>query len=399
MSELVSKLYTVGLGILTSLSFVFTSITERISFPRETSLTLRQNLITINDKPPELHIQGITSLNEDIPNGKESSSTLPANNPITITKKSTSSSSYLPKNEAPTVSIVPTNSIESTIAMDSYKDADSDMSAFNSPCTQIIGYKLGTFDSQFEISKQEFLKIVNEASSLWSSAYGSTLFVYDTNGPLTINLIYDGRQERTKENKLLSLEIANTKEAATTLRELYENDKATYEVQAKQHTDEVEVYNSKFKVYEDRVIEYNKRGGAAKAEYDQMMAEKENLSNEAVRLDTERKKLLSLVETINVKIKRHNELIAYANSLITENNRFGAKKFTEGSYDPATKSIAIYQYTDLIKLKRVLAHEFGHVLSIGHTKDKNSIMHYINTGTTTLLTKDDITLLKASCAN
>ena len=129
-----------------------------------------------------------------------------------------------------------------------------------------------------------------------------------------------------------------------------------------------------------------------------MMREKEDLSKEATRLDENRKNLLAFVDTINIKIKRYNELIAYANSLIAENNTFGAKKFTEGMYNQSTKSITVYQYTDLIKLKRVLAHEFGHVLSLGHTKDKNSIMYSVNTGTTTSLAKDDILALTASCS-
>lgn len=394
MSELVSKLYAITLGILTSLSFVFSSISEKISFLHDTTTQTIQEIPRTANNPKEL-------LKQD---SKDKALETLTNDSIVIDTTKKKSSADIAKTETNTSKeplsytekIVPNTS---SIAMDTYDtDSSTSVTAFKKPCSQIIGYKLGTFDPQFEISQSEFLRILSEASSLWSNAHGSTLFVYDREGPLTINLIYDGRQARTKENKLLALEIANTKEAAEKLEELYEKDKATYTLQAKQHTDEVELYNAKFKSYDTRVIEYNNRGGATKEEFDAMMREKEDLSKEAMKLDENRKNLLAFVDTINVKIKRHNELVAYVNSLIAENNTFGAKKFTEGMYNQATKSITIYQYTDFIKLKRVLAHEFGHVLSLGHTKDKNSIMHYINTGTTTNLTKDDIVALTASCS-
>lgn len=400
MSEMLLKLYTGFLGILISLSSVFVTATEKIPF-LDYKISNYQKEITIGTKNPE-----ILRIRENDTNPTEKTTLTPTttvlltastSSPLRVNSKNTE---IIPPVKKPSPYIQTAPTAPSTIAIDTYEDDDTSVHAetFKKPCSQVIGYRIGTFDSRFDISKDDFLRLVNEASSLWSNKHGSTLFVYNDQGPLTVNLVYDGRQERTKENKLLANEITNTKEAAEAIETIYEKDKITYTQQAEQHTQEVSTYNAKFKSYDARVVEHNKHGGATKEEYDRMMLEKEELTKESLRLEENRKTLLALVEAINIKIKKHNEFIAYANSLIQESNTFGAKKFTEGIYNPATKSITIYQYTDFIKLKRVLAHEFGHVLAIGHTKDKESIMHYLNTGVATTLTQEDTVALRASCA-
>lgn len=42
-------------------------------------------------------------------------------------------------------------------------------------------------------------RLNTQASQIWSSAEGQNLFVYDPQGDLSINLIYDERQSLTKK--------------------------------------------------------------------------------------------------------------------------------------------------------------------------------------------------------
>ena len=103
-----------------------------------------------------------------------------------------------------------TQSIDSYSSSDNVRSRSSFFYSKQKPCSSPIGYKLGSFDSRFTISKQEFLAAMSESSSLWSVSYGKPLFVYDEKGPLTVNLIYDTRQMSTQELNYLSLEIDNT---------------------------------------------------------------------------------------------------------------------------------------------------------------------------------------------
>ena len=63
---------------------------------------------------------------------------------------------------------------------------------------------------------------------MWGTQVGKTLFTYNENGPLTINLIYDERQARTDNVNNLVLDIDNAKNTAETLKRTYEQEKIIY---------------------------------------------------------------------------------------------------------------------------------------------------------------------------
>ncbi len=270
----------------------------------------------------------------------------------------------------------------------------------HNPCISPIIYKLGTFDNRFNISKNYFLQTVEEASMLWSNATGKKLFEYGVGvdrNVLTINLIYDERQRITDNSKLISAEIENSKNAALTLKKEYELMKENFLKLKEEYATKVEAFNVKQKTYSDSVTYWNDKGGAPRAEYDSLMLEKEQLQKEGEAITLEQKTLQALLDDINAKITKYNELISFSNERVDVNNTTANKKFTEGNYNPNTNTINIYQFTDEIKLKRVLAHELGHVLGIDHTQSKDSIMYAINTATSTNLNYEDLAEVQNLC--
>lgn len=267
-------------------------------------------------------------------------------------------------------------------------------------CTSPIIYSLGSFDTKFNISKSHFLQIVRESTTLWSNALGTNLFEYDASGNpnnLTIDLIYDERQAQTDKNKLLAEEIDNSRNAANQVEADYEALKVIFTRIKNEYLSEVETFNTRQKKYNDTVSYWNTQGGAPKTDYDALTLEKQDLENVAVTLTQKHDTLAAMLTEINTKITRHNELVSFANQKINENNSSAHKKFTEGNYNSGTNKIIIYQFMDEIKLKRVITHELGHALGIGHTESKQSIMYAINTATSTMLDKEDITALQLVC--
>ena len=201
----------------------------------------------------------------------------------------------------------------------------------------------------------------------------------------------------TENINLLALEIANTKEAANSLRTTYEQEKKIYQGDGDQLAKENDAFKARYKVYSDKVTEYNAKGGAPRDEYEKMMKELENLKQLAKDLEVRRLAILDYMNSINEKVKRYNDLVDYTNTLIKKSNSLGAKKFTEGRFSPSRNTIDIYQYNDSIKLRRVITHELGHVLGINHNENIQSIMYSVNSATTTTLSKDDISSLKKIC--
>lgn len=269
------------------------------------------------------------------------------------------------------------------------------------PCEEPLLYTFGSFDTRFGISKSHFAQKVSEATALWSDAAGKQLFTLgkaSDKNVITIDLVYDGRQAKTDQNKLLSLEIENSRTAAEKLKMEYESQEETFRIMKDAHTSDVRIFDERQKLYNDTVTSWNEKGGAPKNEYDILMLEKEALTKEAEKLTEAQTNLNSFLLTINKKIARYNELAAFANQKIGENNTLAQRKFTEGSYTYPPRKITIYQFSDDIKLLRVLAHEFGHALSIDHTKDKASIMYSINSATTTKLSASDIQEILNLCS-
>lgn len=268
-----------------------------------------------------------------------------------------------------------------------------------SPCSVSMGYTIGTFDAHFGISKEDFIQEIESAAMVWRAASNKNLFHHNEQGPLIINLIYDERQAQTEDLSYLALDIDNAKRNAELLEQEYESQKADYNLQGKQLTEDSEAFQIKYKAYGDKVTKYNSEGGAPQGIYESMTVELENLKQEAKALEARKVSLLQLMETINNKVARYNEFVAYINTLIKRSNSLGAKKFTEGRFTPRTNTIDIYQYSDKTKLRRVLSHELGHVLGINHNDNVRSIMYSVNSATTTTLSKEDFQALKEACSS
>lgn len=271
----------------------------------------------------------------------------------------------------------------------------------SNPCDTPIHYTLGSFDTRFNISKKYFLERIEASASLWNKAVGKELFVYDkekTPTTMVIDLIYDDRQKRTDETVLTGVEIDNTKQVAEKLKSEYELLEKKFTEQKNIYMQKVEAYNTHQEAYNDLVASWNEKGGAPKNIYDELTQEKESLQKDVDELTLLRDELNKSLAIINTKIDSYNKLVLYANTNVATNNKISRKKFTEGLYTEKENKIYIYQFANETKLKRVLTHELGHALGIGHTQSDESIMYAINNGTNISLHKEDILELKKICS-
>lgn len=280
-----------------------------------------------------------------------------------------------------------------------HSDTDDSYRPVISPCVTPMKYTIGSFDPRFNITKEKFLEISKEAAKAWEQPVGTSLFTYDPQGKLKINLVYDERQATTVNLGYLALEIENSKQTAENIRKGYESEKVSYTNDSEAFNIDAKLFQERYAAYNDKVKSYNDKGGASQAEYDVMMKELDQLKTDSSQFETRRQSLLMRMETINTNVTRYNELVSYINTLIKKSNTIGSRTFTEGKFTPAINTIDIYQYADETKLKRVLMHEFGHVIGIGHVKNVLSIMYSFNSGTSTNLSEEDITALKEICAS
>lgn len=251
------------------------------------------------------------------------------------------------------------------------------VSVYAPVCDTPFRYRLGEFDVRFNISKEEAKQALLAAEAVWEKPTGRELFSYDETATFPINFIFDDRQERTlaEEAQRQALDTkeatsAKINEAYTALTKKYAELETIYKVK-------VSNYEKKLASFNATVATYNAEGGAPADMFAKLEATKKSLKREEVEIDRQAKVLATMVDDINELSDQGNRTIEqYNQSVQTYNKNFGhGEEFTQGDYKG--ESITIYKFSDVSELTTVLAHEFGHALSVPHVEGSSSIMYYL----------------------
>ncbi len=254
--------------------------------------------------------------------------------------------------------------------------------SFYAPCERPITYSLGTFDPKFGISKNSFLSAMVLAEAIWEKPIDKELFTYvETGGQLTINLIYDSRQETTGQLNDIGQVVEENRAAYEELKAKYEALTAKYKLVKADYENKVATFNR----HQDQAG-YNR--AELKAEFAALKKTEATLNNYVSEINKVVADLNQLAKTLNLNVDAYNTLGAER-----------GEEFTEGEYllNSSVQEINIYEFSNRDKLVRVLAHELGHALTLDHVADPQAIMYRLNSGQNSALTAEDLTALKVLC--
>ncbi len=268
-----------------------------------------------------------------------------------------------------------------------------------SKCDTPVYYALGTIDERFALTPDAARAAITDAESLWEDATSENLFTYDAGADFKINFVFDARQETAvKEAQMRS--VLDLKEGASAdLKEAYQDMVSKYEVLKKKYEARVALYEKHLAAYNADVERWNTKGGAPQEVYTELNERQKSLQVEMQSLNKTAKDLNALVEGINKISTQGTEAVEdYNKDVAWYNDMFGhGEEFAQGEY--LGDRINIYQYDDVPELKRVLAHELGHALSLDHVAGATSIMHYLMEGKNAdfALSTDDVAEYKRVC--
>jgi hypothetical protein len=268
-----------------------------------------------------------------------------------------------------------------------------------SPCDTPKTWSLGSIDPRFGLSTSTVLSYAKLATNTWNNAYATnTLLSYqDTGGDIVLSFVYDERQQTTSANEKLQETISGEKQKLDDLKQTIESLRAEYATLETKVTAETEDYNQKLASHNTQVNYWNAQGGAPSSTYLQLQHEGAALEKERQTVNADIARYNQLGTEIQTYAKDHNEVVSTINSKVDTLNKTALREFEEGTYDPVTHAITIYEFADTTSLKRVLIHEFGHAIGLQHVADKNAIMYPINIGTNLTLTSDDRAELARIC--
>lgn len=245
-------------------------------------------------------------------------------------------------------------------------------------CPIPIAYKIGTLDPRFNLTLDEARLATAQAESVWEDATGQNLFTYDETAEFSVNFVYDERQAFTEAEESTRAELNEAEQVNATISAEYAALVESYNAQQRSYEDRVAIYERRLNRYNETVASYNRDGGAPEAAFAELKREEEALDAERTSLEEVRAALNQMVEEINEISERGNRIVErYNEEVVTYNDTFGAtREFTQGTYS-SDGHIEIYTFADTAELRLVLAHEFGHALSIDHVMGSASVMYFL----------------------
>ena len=245
-------------------------------------------------------------------------------------------------------------------------------------CRTPVLYHIGNIDSRFGTSAEEIKRIALRAEGMWEGVLNEDLFIYSETGEgLPLNLIYDERQENTEREAEVRADLETKEGMSESVAVQYENLITEFRTLKKKYESRVIAYEASLDSYNEEVTRWNNKGGAPESVVKDLKESEQSLKDEQTELELLAKKLNALTADLNRIGARGNELLTDYNSIVQKYNTEFSEgyEFTQGDYK--RDSINIYQFDSEDELVIVLAHEFGHALSLDHVQNEQSVMYHL----------------------
>jgi len=281
------------------------------------------------------------------------------------------------------------------------------------PCLEALGWRVAAVDPRFGIGPDEVESAMAAAASLWEAAAGRPLFFHDPQGGFPVRLVFDQRQAFTQERMRVEEEFRALDAELDALGRAWDAAMRREAAARDEYAVRVLALQEELSFHNQEVARLNRAGGAPsqvatelEARAEALRLRGEALGAEADELDVRDRALrLEGEELVRRVSTRNREARAMQ-------GRFPETEVEAGAYrelgrdgpDGAmvlSREIRVFRFDDRSDLIRVLAHELGHALGLGHVSVPGAIMseEYGREGQPgePRVTADDLRLLLERC--
>jgi len=280
------------------------------------------------------------------------------------------------------------------------------------PCAVPMTWTVARIDPGFDLSPEEALLAAREAGTLWETAVGAELFQFDAEAGDPILFDFDQRQAEVEEGRERDRALESERAGIEARRLEMDATSREYESMVRRYEQDVTEHDWAVRAYNNEMARLSREREVPRSQQAEMARRANDLDRSMRDLQNRVRLLNQLSDQIRDDVARFNEWVdafsrrqtshvqAYPQAP-TEAGHYAETAFwQDGTVKSVERRIRVFQFSDHDELVRILTHEFGHALGLGHAAGERTAMSATDGGPIPGgITAIDTGMLAARCPN